>query len=96
VAACIVVAMTTQNPLGRPEDSVPESAPLSRTVKDVDDALLTEAQLLLGSGTENDTVNLALAGLITEQRRNGAVESQLTRFRSGQFAVLGRNCAGRP
>jgi Arc/MetJ family transcription regulator len=80
--------MTTENPLGRPEEHVPESAPLPKTVTDVDDALLAEAQLLLGIITESDTVNLALAGLITEHRREGAVESQLRRYQSGQFATL--------
>ena len=60
---------------GRPEDAlVPESAPPLTTVTDVDDALLTEAQLLLGVLTEHDVVNLALAGLITERRRAEAVD----------------------
>jgi Arc/MetJ family transcription regulator len=80
-------AMTRENPLGRPEDLVPESASPSKTVTDVDDALLAEAQLLLGIITENDTVNLALAGLITELRRKDAVESQLSRFQAGQFTA---------
>jgi Arc/MetJ family transcription regulator len=80
--------MTRENPLGRPEDLVPESAPPPKTVTDVDDALLAEAQSLLGIITENDTVNLALAGLIAEHRRQDAVESQLRRYQTGQFAVL--------
>jgi Arc/MetJ family transcription regulator len=88
VGACNVVGMTREHPFGRPEDCVPESAPPSKTVTDVDDALLAEAQLLLGIITENDTVNVALAALITEQRRQDAVEAQLGRFRSGQFARL--------
>ena len=87
--------MTTDNPQGRPEDLVPEPAPTSKTVTDVDDALLAEAQLLLGIITENDTVNLALAGLITEQRRQAAVESQLSRFQAGQFAGLPKAPGGR-
>ena len=87
--------MTRENPLGRPEDLIPESAPLPKTVTDVDDALLAEAQLLLGIITENDTVNLALAGLITEQRRKDAIESQLGRFQAGQFAGLDEHVGGR-
>lgn len=83
--------MTRENPSGRPEDLVPESTSPSRTVTDVDDALLAEAQLLLGIITENDTVNLALAGLIAEQRRKAAVESQLSRYQAGQFASLRPN-----
>jgi Arc/MetJ family transcription regulator len=87
--------MTRENPLGRPEDFVPESAPLSKTVMDVDDALLAEAQQLLGIITETDTVNLALAGLITEHRRVDAVESQLRRYQAGQFAALLRTPGSR-
>jgi Arc/MetJ family transcription regulator len=89
VGACMVVGMSRENLTGRPEDlSVPESAPPPKTVTDVDDALLAEAQLLLGLVAENDTVNLALAGLITEQRRLDAVESELRRYRNGQFTSL--------
>jgi Arc/MetJ family transcription regulator len=91
-----MLGMTRENPLGRPEDLVPESAPLSKTVTDVDDALLAEAQLLLGIITENDTVNLALAGLITEQRRKDAVEAQLRRYLAGQFASLRDLSGSRP
>jgi Arc/MetJ family transcription regulator len=87
--------MTRENPQGRPEDLVPEPAPLPKTVTDVDDALLAEAQLLLGIITENDTVNLALAGLITEHRRRSAVESQLQRYQAGQFRSLHQTCGGR-
>ena len=96
MAACTVLGMTRENPLGRPEDLVPESAPLPKTVLDVDDALLAEAQLLLGIITENDTVNLALAGLITEQRRKDAVEAQLRRYLAGQFASLRHLSGSRP
>jgi Arc/MetJ family transcription regulator len=88
--------MTRENPSGRPEDlSVPVSAPLPKTVTDVDDALLAEAQLRLGLVTESDTVNLALAGLIAEQRRLDAVESELRRYRNGQFTSL-HPAGGRP
>jgi Arc/MetJ family transcription regulator len=87
--------MTRENPLGRPEDLIPESAPLSKTVADVDDALLAEAQQLLGIISESDTVNLALAGLITDHRREDAVEAQLRRYQAGQFADLHRALEGR-
>ena len=81
--------MTRETPQGRLEDlNVPMPAPLPKTVTDVDDALLSEAQLLLGLVAENDTVNLALAGLITEQRRLDAVEAELRRYRNGQFVPL--------
>lgn len=94
VVACRVVTMTRENPLGRPEDLVPESAPLSKSITDVDDALLAEAQLLLGIITESDTVNLALAGLITEHRRASAVESQLRRYQAGQFTSIHHTFGG--
>jgi Arc/MetJ family transcription regulator len=87
--------MTKETPQGRLEDLiVPMSAPLPKTVTDVDDALLAEAQLLLGLVAENDTVNLALAGLIAEQRRLEAVESELRRYRNGQFLPLQRHLGG--
>jgi len=91
-----MLPMTREHPTGRPEDLVPESASLlSKTVTDVDDALLAEAQLLLGIITESDTVNLALASLITEHRREDAVESQLRRYQAGQFASLHHTLGGR-
>jgi Arc/MetJ family transcription regulator len=89
--------MTRENLQGRLEDlTVPMPAPLPKTVTDVDDALLAEARLLLGLVAESDTVNLALAGLITEQRRLDAVESELRRYRNGQFVPLHRHLDGRP
>ncbi len=94
VVPCKVSAMTRENPPGRPEEIVPESAPLSKTVTDVDDALLAEAQLLLGIITENDTVNVALAALIAEQRRKDAVEAHLGRCQGGQFTALSGSFGG--
>ena len=89
--------MTTDTSLGRPEDlPVPESAPPLKTVPEVDDALLAEAQMLLGVLTESDTVNLALTGLITEQRRQAAVEAQIRRFQAGQFRAQRHGSGERP
>lgn len=89
--------MTGHHPQDRPEDTlVPVPAPPLKTVLDVDDALLAEAQLLLGLLSENDTVNLALAGLITERRRTEAVDSELRRYHCGQFATLRRRPGERP
>jgi Arc/MetJ family transcription regulator len=80
--------MTRQPKPGHPEDLVPEVAPIPQSVLDVDDALLTEAQQLLGTIAEGDTINQALAELIRERRRLEAVESQLCRYEAGQFAAL--------
>jgi Arc/MetJ family transcription regulator len=80
--------MTRHNPPGHPEDLVPEVAPTAKTVLDVDDALLTEAQQLLGTIAEGDTINQALAELIRERRRLEAVESEIHRYEAGQFAAL--------
>ena len=83
-------AMTREIPPGHQEDLVPEVAPTSKTVPGVDDALLAEAQQLLDIGTEEDTINQALAELIRERRRLEAVESQIRRYQAGQFATLHR------
>lgn len=82
--------MTRENQPGRSEDLVPEAAPTSKTMSGVDDALLAEAQQLLAIGTEEDTINQALAELIRERRRLEAVESQIRRYQAGQFATLHR------
>jgi hypothetical protein len=79
--------MTRQLPPGHPEDHVPEVAPTSKTVLDVDDALLNEAQQLLGTIAEGDTINQALAELIRERRRLDAVESEIRRYEAGQFGA---------
>jgi Arc/MetJ family transcription regulator len=91
-----MAAMTADTSPHRPGPaSAPEPAPPPKVVTDVDDALLAEAQSLVGVLAENDTVNLALTRLITEQRRLAAVESQLRRFAAGQFRAV-RSGAARP
>lgn len=47
---------------------------MSRTLVDVDDALLAEAARLLGTRTKKDTVNAALAELVKQRRRAELVD----------------------
>lgn len=47
---------------------------MSRTLVDIDDALLAEAAHLLGTRTKKDTVNAALAALVRDRRREELVE----------------------
>lgn len=47
---------------------------MSRTLVDVDDALLAEAAQLLGTRTKKDTVNAALAELVKQRRRAELVD----------------------
>jgi len=81
--------MTTDAMPGHPEDgNAPTVAPLLKLMEDVDEALLAEAQRLLGTGSAIATINQALAEMIKERRRQDAAEAQLRRFGSGQFAAL--------
>ena len=81
--------MATETTQGHPEGSdVPAVAPMLKIMGDVDDALLAEAQRVLGSGSASDTINWGLAQLIREGRRSQAAEAQLRRFEAGQFAGL--------
>jgi Arc/MetJ family transcription regulator len=61
---------------------------MPKTLVDVDDALLTQAQRLLGTSTKKDTINQALAELIKERRRQNAVESEIRRFEAGHYEFL--------
>ena len=47
---------------------------MSKTVIDLDDALLAEAADLLGTTTKKDTVNRALAELIRNRRREELID----------------------
>jgi Arc/MetJ family transcription regulator len=83
--------MTRQIPRGHPVDLLdPEVATMPKTLVDVDDALLSQAQRLLGTNTQKDTVNRALAELIKERRRRQAVESEIRRYETGHYELLHR------
>lgn len=47
---------------------------MSKTLVDVDDDLLREAQEVLGAGTKKETINAALAHVVTEHARRKEIE----------------------
>jgi Arc/MetJ family transcription regulator len=49
-----------------------EVAGVTKTLVDIDDALLAEASRLLGTDTKKDTVNAALREVVARQRRSEA------------------------
>jgi Arc/MetJ family transcription regulator len=88
--------MTREISRGHPVDILdPEVAPMPKTLVDVDDALLSQAQQLLGTSTKKDTINQALAEVIKERRRQEAVESEIRRYEAGQYELL-RNLGDQP
>ena len=96
MGACKLLAMTRETTAGHPADvCVPAVATTVNITEEVDQALLTEAQRVLGSTSAEESINQALAELIQERRRRIAVEAQLVRFEAGQFAA-GRFAAPQP
>ncbi len=80
--------MTRETPAGHPTDvCVPAVATTVTIMEEVDEALLAEAQRALGTSSAVESINQALAELIRERRRRIAVEAQLVRFETGQFAA---------
>ena len=57
---------------------------MTRTLIDIDDALLLQAQQVLGTSTKKDTVNTALAEVVAFQARRNF----LAAARGGAFADL--------
>ena len=57
---------------------------MTRTLIDIDDALLLQAQQVLGTATKKDTVNTALAEVVALQERRNF----LAAARRGAFADL--------
>jgi Arc/MetJ family transcription regulator len=57
---------------------------MTRTLIDIDDALLLQAQQVLGTDTKKDTVNSALAEVVALQARRNF----LAAARGGAFADL--------
>jgi Arc/MetJ family transcription regulator len=64
------------------------AAAMTKTLIDVDDALLAEAQRLLGTTTKKETVNRALALVIADRERLEAVRAEIARGRSGFYERL--------
>jgi Arc/MetJ family transcription regulator len=65
-----------------------EVAAMTKTLLDIDDALLAEAQRLLGTTTKKETVNRALAHVIADRKRLEAVRAVIARGRSGFYERL--------
>lgn len=63
---------------------------MATTIDDVDEVLLAEAGRVLGTVGRVDTVNRALATVVTDHRRRGAVEAEIRRFEGGHYAALDR------
>jgi hypothetical protein len=79
--------MTSEPTPGHPADVfVPAVASIAKIMEEVDGALLEEAQRWLSAASAAEVINQALARLIREERRLGAVASQLRRFETGEFA----------
>ncbi len=88
-------AMTSEPTSGHPADGfVPAVASSTTIMEEVDTALLDEAQRWLATGSAAEVINQALARLIREERRQGAVAAQLRRFEAGEFT--GRHPGSRP
>jgi Arc/MetJ family transcription regulator len=60
---------------------------MAKTLIDIDEEALAEAQRLLGTTTKRDTVNAALANVAAEQRRRDAVLREFDRGGLYQAAV---------
>ncbi len=58
---------------------------MARTVVDVNDELLDQAQEILEAGTKKDTINAALAHVVTEHARRHEIEF----WSRGGFGDLG-------
>ena len=62
---------------------------MAKTIIDIDDDLLMEAMMALGTPTKKDTVNAALSRVVDESRaaRRGALERLSRLFDDGVFDV---------
>jgi Arc/MetJ family transcription regulator len=63
-------------------------APVAKILVDVDEEMLAAAQLLLGTKTKKDTVNLALAEVVARVSRLKALEEGVELFAEGAFDSL--------
>ena len=61
---------------------------MSKTLVDLDDEVLREAQAVLGTSTKKDTINRALGEIVASARRAKAVAAEIERGRSGIYRRL--------
>lgn len=61
---------------------------MAKTLIDVDDSTLRAAQEVLGTLTKKDTINRALAQVVTDSVRARAVQEEIERGSSGVYQRL--------
>jgi Arc/MetJ family transcription regulator len=66
----------------------PEVVPMTKTLVDVDDALLARAQELLRTATKKDTINRALELVVADQEQWEALNEEIARGESGFYSRL--------
>lgn len=61
---------------------------MAKTVVDLDDEALREAQVVLGTTTKKDTINRALGEVVASARRAEALAAEIERGHSGLYRRL--------
>ena len=61
---------------------------MTKTLVDVDDALLARAMQLLGTSTKKDTISRALQLVVEDERQWEAINALIKRGESGYFSNL--------
>lgn len=61
---------------------------MAKTMVDLDERALREAQVVLGTATKKDTINRALGEVVASARRAEAVAAEIERGRSGFYRRL--------
>ena len=61
---------------------------MAKTMVDLDEEALHDAQAVLGTTTKKDTVNRALAAVVTSARRAAAVSAEIERGHAGFYRQL--------
>jgi len=61
---------------------------MAKTMVDLDEEALREAQAVLGTTTKKDTINRALGAVVASARRSEAVVAEIERGHSGFYRRL--------
>lgn len=61
---------------------------MAKTLVDLDEVALRDAQAVLGTATKKDTINRALSSVLAAARRSDAVAAEIERGRSGFYRRL--------
>ncbi len=73
---------------GPPDILDPEVVAMTKTLVDVDDALLARAMELLGTSTKKDTINRALQLVVEDEEAWESLNALIRRGESGYFGNL--------